>query len=299
MTAPVISVRGLTRTFAHGVRALDEVTLDVPRDTIVGLLGRNGAGKTTLMSMLTGQDFPTAGTVRVLGEDPLENEPVLCQLCFIRESQQYPSNFGLRHVLAAGRTFHAGWDDELAHDLAERFGLPMRREVNKMSRGMRSAVGIVVGLASRAPITFFDEPYLGLDASARQLFYDALLSEYAERPRTIVLSTHLIDEVAGLLEEVVVLDRGRVVMAGSAEELGRRGCLLTGPTSSVESMARDWPTLQRESVGSYVALTVDVPFDPAVRDLAQEYGVEAAPISLQTLVVHAGAADRPTAGARP
>jgi ABC-2 type transport system ATP-binding protein len=297
MSASVIEVRGLTRTFSRGgVRALDDVSLSVPGEAIVGLLGRNGAGKTTLMSVLTGQDFPTAGSVRVLGEDPLENEAVLGRLCFIRDSQQYPNNFALRHVLAAGRTFYPWWDDDLAHDLVARFELPMRREVSKMSRGMRSAVGIVVGLASRAPITFFDEPYLGLDATARQAFYDALLRDYAEHPRTIVLSTHLIDEVAGLLEHVIVLDHGRVALTGSAEELARRGCLLTGPTASVDRMARGWRTLQRESVGSYVALTVDVPFDPAVRDLAQEYGVEAAPISLQTLVVHT-AADHTTVGA--
>jgi ABC-2 type transport system ATP-binding protein len=288
-TAPAIEVSGLTRRFRHGVVALDDVTLSIRRDTIVGLLGRNGAGKTTLMSLLTGQDFPSAGRISVLGGNPLENEAILGQLCFIRESQQYPNNFHLRHVLAAGRGFYPCWDQDLAEDLVERFGLPLRREVNRLSRGMRSSVGILVGLASRAPVTFFDEPYLGLDASARAQFYDLLLAEYAEHPRTIVLSTHLIDEVAGLLEDVIVLDGGQVALSGSAEELSRRGCVLTGPANAVETLARDWTVLHRESVGGYLVLTVDVPFDPCVRSLAEQYGVETSPISLQTLAMRAGA----------
>lgn len=297
MSTPVIQVEGLSRHFRRDVRALDDVTIDIRRDVITGLLGRNGAGKTTLMSVLTGQDFPTAGSVRVFGQNPLENESVLSQLCFIRESQRYPNNFKLRHLIAAGRAFYPNWDDDIARALVEQFNLPSKREVNKMSRGMRSSVGILVGLASRAPITIFDEPYLGLDASARQQFYDMLLADYAENPRTVILSTHLIDEVATMLEDVVVLDRGRVAMAGSADDLARRGCTLTGPADAVKALAAGRPVLHRHGVGGHLSLTVDIEYSPDLRERAQATGVDATPISLQTLVVRASACDRPTVGA--
>lgn len=285
----VLELHDVTRTF-RGHRAVDGVTLSVEEDSIVGLLGRNGAGKTTLMSLLTGQDRPTTGSVRVLGEDPWENDAVLSRMCFIRESQQYPNNFRVRHVLTAAGTFHPRWDAELAEELLERFRLPARRQVQKLSRGMRSSLGILVGLASRAPVTVFDEPYLGLDASARQEFYDVLLKEYAEQPRTIVLSTHLIDEVAGLLERVHVLDAGRTVLSGDADDLRTRACVLTGPVAAVEQLADGLPVLHRESIGAYAAVTLDVPYDSAIREHAAALGVEVGPVSLQTLVVRTGVA---------
>jgi ABC-2 type transport system ATP-binding protein len=283
----VIEVSHLTKDF-RGQRALADVSFTIRRDTIVGLLGRNGAGKTTLMSMLTAQDFLTEGTVRVFGEDPMENDAVLSRMCFIRESQQYPNNFKVRHVLAAGANFYPHWDAGLAESLVDSFNLPRNRQVVKLSRGMRSSLGILVGLAARAPITIFDEPYLGLDATARQQFYDVLLREYAEHPRTVVLSTHLIDEVSGLLEDVLVLSEGRLVMAGSADELRGRACVLTGPSAAVAELAAGSPVLHREAMGAYEALTIDAPPDRRIRDRAAELGVEVAPVSLQTLVVRAG-----------
>lgn len=284
---PVIEVSNLTREF-RGVRALDDVSLRINRDSITGLLGRNGAGKTTLMSLLTAQDFPTSGQVRVLGEDPLENERVLGQTCFIRESQQY-NNFKVRHVLAAGPGFYPHWDAELAESLVNQFGLPRNRQVAKLSRGMRSSVGIVVGLASRAPITFFDEPYLGLDATAREQFYDVLLRDYAEHPRTVILSTHLIDEIGGLLQDVAVLHEGRLVMSGPAEELRTRACVLTGPAAAVETLVDGLPVLHREGLGGHATVSVEIRPDAQLRAHASELGVEVGPVSLQTLVIQAGA----------
>ena len=107
----------------------------------------------------------------------------------------------------------------LAEQLRADFELPSDRRVGRLSRGMRSALGIVLGLAARAEVTMFDEPYAGLDAVARQKFYDCLLADYTEHPRTVLLSTHLIDEVAGLLQRVLVIDRGLIVLDASTDEL--------------------------------------------------------------------------------
>jgi ABC-2 type transport system ATP-binding protein len=288
LATPMVEVSHLSRQYRGGVRAVDDVTLSISTDSIVGLLGRNGAGKTTLMSLITAQEYPTSGRVHVQGETPWENDRVLSQTCFIRESQVYPNNFKVGHVLAAGRRFYPHWDQELAESLVEEFALPRRRQIAKLSRGMRSSVGILVGLASRAPLTIFDEPYLGLDATARQQFYDVLLKEYAEHPRTVVLSTHLIDEVAALLQEVHVLHAGRLVMSGPAEELTRRACVLTGPTAAVEDLAGTHPVLHREPIGGYLALTLDRRADADLRARAERAGVEVGPVSLQTLVVRAG-----------
>ena len=194
-TQPVVEARGLTRRFREVTRRARTSTSRSSPDAIHGLLGRNGAGKTTLMQLLTGQDLPTSGQVRLFGEDPYENPDVLARTCFVAEGQTYPDAYRVCHVVAAARLLHPRWDEAFARQLLAEYDLPLGRRVRKLSRGMRSALGVVVGLASRAELTLFDEPYLGLDAVARQLFYDRLLADFAEHPRTVVLSTHLIDEV--------------------------------------------------------------------------------------------------------
>src|ERR1700709_2720420 len=135
------------------------------------------------------------------------------------------------------------------------FRLPTNRRIKKLSRGQLSAVGVIVGLASRAPLTFFDEPYLGLDAVARQLFYDRLLADYAEHPRTVVLSTHLIDEVSDLIEHVVLMDQGKVLIDEDADVLRGRAVTVTGPVEAVERFATGHTELHRERLGGFLRVT--------------------------------------------
>ena len=154
-------------------------------------------------------------------------------MMFVKESQVYP-DIKVKRVLEAASWFYPNWDAELAGTLMEDFALPANRPVKKLSRGMHSSVGIVIGLAARAEITLFDEPYLGLDAVARQIFYDRLLADYAEHPRTVLLSTHLIDEVANLLEHVIVIDRGRIVIDAPADDLRGRAVTVSGRAADVD-----------------------------------------------------------------
>jgi ABC-2 type transport system ATP-binding protein len=279
----VVEVKGLTKRFGKIV-ALDDVTLSVQPGAITGLLGRNGAGKTTLMQTITGQDFATSGDVRVFGEHPVENARVLSRVSFIKESQKYPDEFRPKHVFRCAPWFYENWDAEFADRLIDDFQLPVNRRIKKLSRGQLSAVGVIVGLAARTPLTFFDEPYLGLDAVARQIFYDRLLADYAEHPRTIVLSTHLIDEVANLLEHVVVIDKGRIIMDESAETARDSATTIVGPRSAVESFIAGRRVLHREGIGGLASVTVDR-LDADERRNAAAAGLELAPVSLQQLIV--------------
>ncbi|WP_353809330.1 ABC transporter ATP-binding protein [Agromyces sp. SYSU T00194] len=283
MTA-VIATDGLSRRYGD-VHAVDDVSISVAEHGIVGLLGRNGAGKTTLMQLLTGQDFPTGGTATVFGERPLENARVLSRVCFVKESQRYPDEFRGRHVLKAAPLCFPDWDAAFADELVAEFHVPVDRPMKKMSRGQHSAIGVIVGLASRAPLTFFDEPYLGLDAVARQLFYDRLLADYAEHPRTVVLSTHLIDEVADLLEHVLVIDDGRIVIDEPAETLREQGATVVGPADRVEAFIAGREVLHREHLGGTLGATVADALTPEDRADARAAGLELAPVSLQQLIV--------------
>jgi ABC-2 type transport system ATP-binding protein len=264
--------------------ALDGVTAAFATDAITGLLGRNGAGKTTLMQLLTGHRVPTSGRVEVFGADPYEDDAVLSRTCFVKEGQRYPEHFRVRDVLAAAATLFPSWDEDLARSLVADFDLPARRRVSKLSRGMVSAVGITVGLASRAPLTLFDEPYLGLDAVARQLFYDRLIADYAEHPRTVVLSTHLIEEISGLLEHVLLLDAGRVLLDAGADELRASAVTVSGPADRVAALGAEHEVLSSETLAGSGRAVVRLltPLDDG--DLASR-GLTGEPTPLQQLVV--------------
>ncbi|MER5457691.1 ABC transporter ATP-binding protein [Micromonospora sp. NPDC002389] len=282
--SPVVTVTDLTKRY-RGVTALDRVSFSLAGNRIYGLLGRNGAGKTTLMQILTAQNFATSGEVAVFGQHPYENESVLSRTSFIKESQTYPSNLQVRHVLRAAALVHPGWDEQFAQQLVEDFRLPPRRNVRKLSRGMLSALGIIVGLASRAPLTFFDEPYLGLDAVARQIFYDRLLADYTEHPRTIVLSTHLIDEVSDLIEHVLLIDAGRLLLDEEAEALRGQVLTVSGPVAAVDEFSRTATELHRMLLGGTARATVRGDFGPAEWERARSLGLTLEAASLQDTVV--------------
>ncbi|KQP00869.1 ABC transporter ATP-binding protein [Leifsonia sp. Leaf264] len=285
MTAPVVRVGGLVKRYGS-FTAVDGVDFTLEENRIYGLLGRNGAGKTTIMQLLTGQLFPNAGNVEVFGRAPAEHADVLRRLCFIAESQRYPESFKPAHVLQAAPWFFEHWDAAFAQRLVADFRLPLNRPIKKLSRGQLSAVGVIVGLASRAPLTFFDEPYLGLDAVARHIFYDRLLEDYAEHPRTIVLSTHLIDEVSNLLEHVILIDEGRIILDRDAEEVRGSATTIAGARDAVEAFVIDRPVIGRETLGGLASVTIDGPLSSSERLKAAELGLELAPVSLQQLIIH-------------
>jgi ABC-2 type transport system ATP-binding protein len=255
-------------------------------DKIYGLLGRNGAGKTTIMHMITAQLFATSGELRVFGENPYENNRVLSQICFIKESQKYPDVYRIIDVLNISASFFPNWDHDYALSLAEEFRLPLKRRMKKLSRGMLSSVGIIVGLASRAPLTIFDEPYLGLDAVARSLFYDRLIEDYSLHPRTVILSTHLIDEVSRILEHVMVVDNGTLIIDEDADALRGRAFTLAGPLAAIESFTSGKEVIHREAFGNLVSATVMGPWDTGEYKRAEALGLELAPVSLQQLIIY-------------
>ena len=277
------TVQDVTMRFREHT-ALDGITTAVERDSITGLLGRNGAGKTTLMQLLTGHRVPTRGRIEVFGGSPYENDGVLRDICFIKEGQRYPDHFRVKDALRAAAMLFPHWDADQAAALMADFDLPARRPVKKLSRGMNSAVGIVIGLASRAPLTLFDEPYLGLDAVARQLFYDRLIADYAEHPRTVVLSTHLIEEIAPVLEHVLLIDHGRILLDADAESLRDSAVTVTGAGEKVQSFARQHELLHTESLGGFSRAVVRTQGTPD-RHAAAAQGLTLEPTNLQQLVV--------------
>ncbi|MDQ6420055.1 ABC transporter ATP-binding protein [Paenibacillus sp. LHD-117] len=281
-----IEVNRLGLKYDKTSTALEDVSFRLEGGKIFGLLGRNGSGKTSLLSILASFQLQTEGEVRIDGEAPYENERIVNQVCFIQENGHMSDGFRVRDALKLAASCWPNWDTKYADRLIKQFELPEKKRVMALSRGMKSALGVTIGLASRAPVTIFDEAYLGMDAPSRYFFYHELLKDYMEHPRTFILSTHLIEEVGNLFEEVLILDKGKLVLREEAESLRTRGAAITGPAALVSEFAEGLTVLSEQKLGGTKSITVFGELGAERLKRAAADGLEIGPVSLQDLFVH-------------
>lgn len=214
----MIEITNLTKKYSDKT-ALDNILLTSSDNKIYGLLGSNGAGKTTLMKIISNRIFPTAGTVTVDKQPVTENELVQKDIFCVTENDKYPKDIKLKDLLVWESRFFEDFDLNYAKDLAQKFDLDLNKKTNSLSTGYYTIFKVIVALASNAKIMFLDEPVLGIDSLYRELFYDVLRKQHALRQNLIIISTHLIDEVEPVLEDVVIIDHGHVVKNGSIGEV--------------------------------------------------------------------------------
>lgn len=273
-----------------GGTLLDGVSCVFPAGAITGLLGRNGAGKTTMLGLLAGLRRPSSGTVRVgpngYEQDPWENPAIMSGTQLIRESGGVTIDLKISGILKHYEWVRPEWDADYAARLLDLFEVDVRKNPVSLSRGERSALGATIGLAARAPLTIFDEVYLGMDAPTRYAFYDELLRDYAEHPRTVILSSHLVQETERLFEYVVVVDRGRVLLAEPADDMRARGTSLTGNVSAVDRFVAGYRVLHRQELGPTVMVTIEGALAEREETEAVDLGIQVGIVPLQDLFGH-------------
>ena len=274
-----VEIKDLTKNYGD-FKALDNMSIKLAPNKIYGLLGRNGAGKTTMLNILTARLFATSGEAFAFGSRIYENIDILKQICFIEEKGFYSSGVRISEVLSLCGGLYPNWDMAYANELLKLFELDARKKYKQLSRGMESSLGLIIGLASRAPITIFDEPSLGLDAVIRERFYDAVIEDFASNPRTIIISTHLIDEVSRMFEDILIVDGGKVLLHSDANELKEKAFYLSGKEEDVRAAAKGAVVLGEETFGNTSILSVY-----AKNGINAAQGVEIQPIPLQKLFV--------------
>lgn len=275
-----IEIKGITKKF-DSVLALDGVTLTLESEKIYGLLGRNGAGKSTLLNIISNRYVKYDGEVTIDGEDSAENDKAQSKVFLMSEVDTYPNGMKCKDILKWTKEFYPNSDNNLGERLAGEFGLDLKKTIGSLSTGYRTIAKFIFAMVSGAEYTLLDEPVLGLDANHRDLVYKTVLEEYASKPRTIVISTHIIEEVAGLIESAVIIEKGRVIEFDSVENLLSRGYGVSGKAQDVDEFIKDKNVIGSDTVG---AIKVAYIFgDENLKSVPS--GIEIIPINLQKLFV--------------
>ncbi len=215
----VIEFRGLTRCFGTK-KALDNISLEVPRGLVFGLVGANGAGKTTLIRHVLGLLKAQSGSVSVFGRDPVQ-EPVnvLSRIGYLSEEGDLPGWMRVDELLRYMRAFYPTWDEHYAQDLRQQFALDPAAKVKNLSKGQKARAGLIAALAYRPELLVLDEPSSGLDPIVRRDILGAIVRTIAEEGRTVLFSSHLLDEVERISDRVAMLKAGRIVFTGDMDTI--------------------------------------------------------------------------------
>lgn len=222
MAESVIEVCGLTRRFGKK-SALHDVSLTIPQGSVFGLVGENGAGKTTLLKHLLGLLRAQVGSVRVFGRDPVADPVgVLGRIGCLSEDRDLPDWMRIDELLRYNQAFYPTWDEDYADELRREFSLDSRQRVSTLSRGQRARAGLLVALAHRPDLLVLDEPSSGLDPVVRQEILGAIVRTVADEGRTVLFSSHLLDEVERVADHVAMLHEGRLVACDSLDQIRRR-----------------------------------------------------------------------------
>ncbi len=215
----VIEVKNVSRRFGAKL-ALDDVSLIVPRGGVFGLIGGNGAGKTTLLKHVMGMLKAQTGSVKVFGLDPIAQPVgVLSRMGYLSEERDLPNWMRVRELIRYTQAFYPTWDERFAEELREMFELDPNTKIRALSRGQRARAGLLVALAHRPELLVLDEPSSGLDPVVRRDILGAIIRTIAEEGRTVLFSSHLLDEVERVADHIAMIHDGRVVLADSMDDL--------------------------------------------------------------------------------
>ncbi len=280
-----IEVKNLSLKFGKHF-ALKDISFQLKENKIYGLIGRNGAGKTSLLSLLASFREATDGTLRINGEVPFENAKIMQQVNFVFNKDYKDETDKLSDLLEDVRRYRPNFDLEYANYLIQKFKLPKNKPLKQLSKGMQSAVSVTLGLASRTPITIFDEAYNGMDAPTREIFYKELLEDQSEHPRIMILSTHLVSEMDYLFDEVLIIDKGQLILHEDYETLVTKGASITGEAAAVDTFAHSKKILNTKQLGNTKSVMIYGELSDDDRKLAKTKSLEIGPISLQDLFIH-------------
>ena len=255
------------------------MSLTIEYGKIYGLLGRNGAGKSTMVNLISNRIFPTSGEIYVDGEMSIENDTALRKIFTMSEHNLLPVDKKFKDAVKLVKMFYPELDEDYAFALADKFELDVKKKLMGLSTGYSSIAKLIIALASGADYIFFDEPVLGLDANHRDLFYKELIERYAQTGSTYIISTHLIDECASLIEKAIIIDKGKLIVSEDTERIMSDSYTVTGAAELVDKYTAGKTVIGSDTVGGIKSAYV--------RGKAENVpqGLEISKASLQSLFI--------------
>ena len=275
-----IEIRNITKKYKD-VTALDNVSFSFEYGKIYGFLGRNGAGKSTLINIIANRIFADEGEIRIDGLTARENMQIHEKIFCMSEADLYSTGLKIKDQFKWIDRFYEAFDLEKAFETAEKFELNVNKKYKQLSKGYQSIFKLTVALALKVPYVIFFFLLLGLDANHRELFYHLLLKEYEESERTIIIATHLIEEVSHLIEEVVLIDKGKILLQDSVENLMESGYSVSGTMQEVDAYCKGKNVIGCDELGGLKIAYVLGEKSP----LPQESHLQISAINLQKLFV--------------
>ena len=286
-----IEARGLRKAFGATI-AVDGIDLRVEEGRILGLIGPNGAGKTTALNAILGLT-PYEGELKVLGRDPWkERDRLMCDVCFIADVAVLPRWIRVSQALDYMAGVHPRFDRAKAEGFLAKTDIRRTNKVRELSKGMVTQLHLALIMAIDARLLVLDEPTLGLDILYRKQFYDSLLNDYFDRSRTIVVTTHQVEEVEHVLTDLMFMNRGRIVLNCSMEEFESRYLEVTVNPEQVGAARALRPMGERQLLGRSILL-----FEQVDRQQLAGLGEVRAPSIADLFVAVIGNQDRQTQGA--
>ncbi|MCM2138661.1 ATP-binding cassette domain-containing protein [Vagococcus fluvialis] len=275
-----LEIKHISKSY-HKHNVLSDITFKIVPNKIYGLLGRNGAGKSTLLNIINNRTFASKGEVLLNGISMVDNEILLNQVYLMSEDNLFPPTMKVKEMFLTSEKFYGQFDWDLANNMVREFDLNQKLTLKKLSTGYRSIAKLIVSLCVPCDYVFLDEPVLGLDAIHRELFYRFLIETYEERQRTFVISTHLIEEITNLLEEVIIIDNGRLKVASDVDSLSLKSFSLSGSKDDMREIVQHLNIIGHESLGDFITvyisdeLPVNLPNSITVKSLKlQDYFVQ-------------------------
>ena len=280
----MLEIKNVNKSYGK-TKVLNNINLKLEKNKIYGLLGRNGVGKTTLLNIISNQIRSNSGEILLNGENIFENPKATENIAIVKENGFGIDDMKVKKIFRAANILYKNWDEEYKAFLVKEFKLNTKKKYNKLSRGNKTIVGLITGLASRAPLTLFDEPSLGLDAAHRYRFYSLLLEDIEKYPRTVIISTHLIDEVTNLFEEIIILKDEKVYLKEEVSKLMEKAYFLNGRLDKLESIIKEKNIIHKEEFGTTTIIGIFDDLSKSEKDILKENGIDISGIPLQKLFV--------------
>ncbi|WP_102335264.1 ATP-binding cassette domain-containing protein [Salimicrobium jeotgali] len=265
--------------------ALTDIDFTLENGKVYGLIGRNGAGKTSLLSLLAAYRKSTSGDLKIDGENIFENERAMAKVTFVHQVDYKDEYDTITQFFKLANRYRPTFDQQYAEQLVELFQLPTDKPLKELSTGMQSAFNVTIGLANRTPLTIFDEAYQGMDAPTREIFYNEILEEQERNPRLFILSTHLVSEMEYLFDEVLMIDKGKLIVQEDMGSLLQKGFSITGAVDDIEQVVNGLQVLSEQQLGGTKSVMVYGELPKEKEEEIRQKGLEIGNVSLHDLFI--------------